>query len=111
MKKTMPIALALMAGGLLVPLTAAAQDRHEVDEAIATLSEVDSRIHSFFANSEGHAIFPDVAKSASLTETPLGMFTEPSLSSRDVAVEWSDWSDEKKLLVVIAIGVGLLLIL
>ena len=46
----------------------------------------------------------------SFAEKPLGMFAEPSLSNRDAVVEWSDWSDEKKLLVVIAVGVGLLLI-
>ncbi len=62
MKKTMPMALALMAGGLLVSLTAAAQNRHEVDEAIATLRAADSGIDSFFANSEGYAIFPGVGK-------------------------------------------------
>ncbi len=47
----------------------------------------------------------------SFAEKPLGMFAEPSLSNRDAVVDWSDWSDEKKLLVVIAVGVGLLLIL
>ncbi len=47
----------------------------------------------------------------SFAEKPLEMFAEPSLSNRDVVVGWSDWSDEKKLLVVIAVGVGLLLIL
>ncbi len=49
----------------------------------------------------------------SLAEKPLGMFAEPSLSKRDAVPvpAWSDWSDEKKLLVVIAVGVGLLLIL
>lgn len=49
----------------------------------------------------------------SFAEKPRGMFAEPSLSTRDAvpAPAWSDWSDEKKLLVVIAIGVGLLLIL
>ena len=47
----------------------------------------------------------------SFAEKPLGMFAEPSLSNGDAVVEWSDWSDEKKLLVVIAVGVGLLLIL
>jgi hypothetical protein len=62
MKKTIPIALALMAGGLLIPLTASAQDRDEVDEAIARLREADSGIDSFFANSEGYAIFPSVGK-------------------------------------------------
>ena len=46
----------------------------------------------------------------SFAEKPLGMFAEPSLSNRDAVVGWSDWSDEKKLLVVIAVGVGLLLI-
>ena len=62
MKKTMPIALVLIACGLLIPLTASAQDRDEVDEAIATLREADSSIDSFFANSEGYAIFPGVGK-------------------------------------------------
>ena len=62
MKKTMPIALVLMAGGLLIPLTASPQGRDEVDEAIATLREADSSIDSFFANSEGYAIFPGVGK-------------------------------------------------
>ena len=47
----------------------------------------------------------------SFAEKPLEMFAEPSLSNRDAVVGWSDWSDEKKLLVVIAVGVGLLLIL
>ncbi len=47
----------------------------------------------------------------SFAEKPLGMFAEPSLSNRDAVVDWSDWSDEKKLLVLIAVGVGLLLIL
>ena len=62
MKKTIIIALALMAGGLLIPLSAAAQDRDDVDEAIATLREADSGTGSFFANSEGYAIFPGVGK-------------------------------------------------
>ncbi len=47
----------------------------------------------------------------SFAEKPLEMFAEPSLSNRDAVVGWSDWSDEKKLLVLIAVGVGLLLIL
>ena len=47
----------------------------------------------------------------SFAKKPLEMFAEPSLSNRDAVVGWSDWSDEKKLLVVIAVGVGLLLIL
>ena len=62
MKRTIPIALALMAGGLLIPLTASAQDRDEVDEALATLRETDSGIDGFLADSEGYAIFPSVGK-------------------------------------------------
>ena len=49
----------------------------------------------------------------SLAQKPLGMFAEPSLSNRDAAPvpAWSDWSDDKKLLVVAAVVVGLVLIL
>ena len=46
----------------------------------------------------------------SFAERPLGMFVEPSLSSRDAVIEWSEWSDEKKILVVVAVVVGLVLI-
>lgn len=49
--------------------------------------------------------------SRSFAERPLGLFAEPSLSNRYVVPAWSDWTDEKKLLVVIAVAVGLILIL
>ena len=50
------------------------------------------------------ALAPETAPAwRSFAEKPLGMFAEPSLSNRDAVVGWSDWSNGKRVLVVVGV--------
>ena len=50
------------------------------------------------------ALAPETAPPwQSFAEKPLGMFAEPSLSNRDAVVGWSDWSNGKRVLVVVGV--------
>ena len=108
----MKAALFIVLAGLLVILPVEqVLAQAEQQEAVSVQQTVpsDGTAHLFRAPplTENSARLLRTSSDRVLLNTP---FAEASLSDRDAVVEVSDWSGEKKILVGIAVVVGLILI-
>ena len=99
--------LSIVLAGLLVTTP--------LKQVLAQAAQQDSTTAETSVERERVVRVPPLTRETALLWQPLaekrpGAFAEPSLSNRDAVPGWRDWSDEKKVILVAAVVVAVLLI-